>query len=316
MKIIVVCRFHGVRIVPFISEQAEAVERLGHEVRFVISHHKGVRGYIELYRNLRKAMREMQPDIIHAHFGICGFAANLQRKVPVVVTYLGSDINTKIRYISILSMLLSKYNIFMGTRQLAKVKRFANPAKTEIVRYGILSDLFVEQDKQKAREALGLDKDKKYVLFSGRFSRLDKDPELAKAAVALLNDGENEVVLQELTGGYTKEEMVSLMNAVDAAVVTSKAEGSPQFTKEVMSCGCPIVSVDVGDVAEQVEGLDGCYIVKSRDPREIADALKKAIAFGKTNGHQHIKDMQLDNDQVAKKIVEIYEKLLGKERKS
>lgn len=297
-------------------EQVDALRSLGHDVQYVTAKKGGIGGYVELYRNLRKAIRVIQPDIVHAHYGICGLIANLQRQVPVVVTYPGSDINDKkIRPISVMAMRLSKYNLFMSKRQIAKVQRYAKPEKTEIERYGILLDLFEEQDKMKARKAMGLDADKKYVLFSGKFTRLGKDPELAKQAVALLNDVNDandgkDVILLELTGGYTKEEMVSLMNAVDAAIVTSKSEGSPQFTKEVMACGCPIVSVDVGDVAEQVEGLEGCYIVKSREPRELAEALGKAIAFGKTKGHQHIKDMRLDNVQVAERLVEIYKKVI------
>lgn len=309
MKILVVCRWHGDHAAAFIMEQVDALRLLGHDVQYVTAKKGGIGGYVELYRNLRKAIREVQPDIVHAHYGICGLIANSQRKVPVVVTYPGSDINDKkIRPISVMAMRLSKYNLFMSKRQIAKVQRYAKPEKTEIVRYGILSDLFVEQDKAKARKAMGLEADKKYVLFSSKFTRLGKDPQLAMDAIARLNDGNdgNDVILLELTGGYTKEEMVSLMNAVDAAIVTSKSEGSPQFTKEVMACGCPIVSVDVGDVAEQVEGLDGCYISKTREPEELADLLMKAIAFGRTKGHQHIMDMRLDNVQVAERLIEIY----------
>lgn len=307
MKILVVCRWHGDHAAAFIMEQVDALKSLGHDVQYVTAKKGGIEGYVELYRNLRKAIREIQPDIVHAHYGICGLIANLQRQVPVVTTYPGSDINNKkVRPISVIAMRLSKYNLFMSKRQIAKVKRYAKPGKTEIVRYGILSDLFVEQDKAKARKTMGLDADKNYVLFSSKFTRLGKDPDLAKAAVALVDNAE----LLPLTGGYTKEEMVSLMNAVDAAIVTSKSEGSPQFTKEVMACACPIVSVDVGDVAEQVEGLEGCYIAKTREPEELAELLKKAIAFGKTKGHQHIKDMRLDNVQVAERLVEIYKKVI------
>lgn len=321
MKILVVCRWHGDHAAAFIMEQVDALRSLGHDVQYVTAKKGGIGGYVELYRNLRKAVREIQPDVVHAHYGICGLIANLQRQVPVVVTYPGSDINDKkIRPISVMAMRLSKYNLFMSKRQIAKVQRYAKPEKTEIVRYGILSDLFIEQDKAKARKAMKLDADKKYVLFSSKFTRLGKDPQLAMDAIARLNELrnegvnelKNEVVLLELTGGYTKEEMVNLMNAVDAAIVTSKSEGSPQFTKEVMACGCPIVSVDVGDVAEQVEGLDGCYIAKTREPEELAELLKKAIAFGKTKGHQHILDMRLDNVQVAERLVEIYGNIINK----
>lgn len=316
MKILVVCRWHGDHAAAFIMEQVDALRELGHEVKYVTVTKGGVRGYIELYCALKKSIRSEQPDIVHAHYGICGLIANLQRKVPVVTTYPGSDINDKrIRPISVMAMRLSKYNFFMSKRQMALVQKYALPERTEIVRYGIMSDLFVEQSKRMARKAMNLEQNKKYVLFSSKFTRLGKDPELAKNVVGIVdkkrrNAGESGVELLPLTGGYTKEEMVSLMNAVDAAIVTSKSEGSPQFTKEVMSCGCPIVSVDVGDVAEQVEGLEGCYVAQSREPEELAFLLEKAINYGKTKGHQHIIDMQLDNEQVAKRIVKIYQNVV------
>ena len=316
MKILVVCRWHGDHAAAFIMEQVDALRSLGHDVQYVTAKKGGIGGYVELYCNLKKAIREVQPDIVHAHYGICGLIANLQRQVPVVVTYPGSDINNgKIRPLSILAMRLSKYNLFMSKRQIAKVQRYAKADKTEILRYGIMLDLFQQKDKALARREMGLEFNKKYVLFSSKFTRLGKDPDLAKAVVALTNErmkelgNEREVVLLPLTGGYTKEEMVSLMNAVDAAIVTSKSEGSPQFTKEVMACGTPIVSVDVGDVAEQVEGLDGCYISRTRDADELAGLLEKALTFGKTNGHHHIEYMHLDNVQVAKRLVEIYENI-------
>jgi glycosyltransferase involved in cell wall biosynthesis len=82
--------------------------------------------------------------------------------------------------------------------------------------------------------------------------------------------------------------------------------------KEAMTCGCPIVSVDVGDVAERTEGVEGCFVVPSREPNDIAEALKKAIAFkGRTKGRERIIEMRLANEQVAKRIIKIYEQILN-----
>lgn len=312
MKILVVCRYHGTHVAAFITEQADALRALGNEVHFVMAEKGGLKGYLRLLHDIQRTITEWHPDVIHAHFGICGLVANLQRKVPVVVTYPGSDVNSaKTRPISILSMRLSAYNLLMSKRQLEKVKGRVDESKITIQCYGINLDAFPHTDKAEARKAMGLDADKKYVLFSSKFVRRpEKDPELAKAAVSLLND----VELLPLTGGYTKEEMAKLMSAVDAALVTSKTEGSPQFTKEVMACGCPIVSVDVGDVAEQVEGLDGCYIIpiddRSKMIDELAVALEKAIAYGKTNGYQHILDKHYDNQHIAKRLIAIYEEII------
>ena len=152
--------------------------------------------------------------------------------------------------------------------------------------------------------------DKKYILFAGAFDNAVKNAPLAKDAVELLDC--SNVELLELAG-YSREEVTLLMCAADAFLMTSHSEGSPQVIKEAMACGCPIVSVDVGDVRERTESVEGCYVANSRNPEELADLLKKALAFDKkTNGREKIITDELDNQQVAHKLIAIYEKICKK----
>lgn len=308
MRILFVCSKNKGWIVPFIAEQAESIRKLGHCVEFFCVEGRGVNGYIRCLFPLKKRINEFKPDIIHAHYGLCGLLANFQREIPVVTTYPGSDINdSKVRPFSIISIKLSRYNLFMGTRQMDRVKRHLNN-NSEILRYGIMADNFIPMDKSVAREKLGLSQDDKLVVFAGKFTNKVKNAELAKQAVALMEG----VKLMELTGCYTKQEMCYLMNSADAAIMTSHSEGSPQFIKEVMSCGCPIVSVDVGDVAEVIDGVEACYIT-DRDPENIASALYNAILYErKTKGRERILELGLTNEQVAEKLVHIYKHICDK----
>ena len=158
-----------------------------------------------------------------------------------------------------------------------------------------------------------LDKEIKYVLFAGAFDNKVKDPELAHQVIEIANNttcAAGEIELIELKG-YTRNQVTALMYNCDALLMTSKTEGSPQVVKEAMACGCPIVSVDVGDVAERTSGLEGCYVVTSREPKDIAEALQKALAFNsRTNGRERIIEMGLSNEQVAKQLESIYENVL------
>jgi hypothetical protein len=71
------------------------------------------------------------------------------------------------------------------------------------------------------------------------------------------------------------------------------------------------VSVDVGDVAERTSGVNGCYIVSTRNPKDIVEAMHQAFAFtGKTNGRERILEMGLSNEQVAEKLMEIYRQVV------
>jgi hypothetical protein len=74
-------------------------------------------GYLRELPALRRLIRAERPDIVHAHYGLSGLLANLQRLVPVVTTYHGSDINVPhILRLSKIAMRLSAHNIFVSAR--------------------------------------------------------------------------------------------------------------------------------------------------------------------------------------------------------
>lgn len=319
MRVLIVASYNRNRFAPFIMEQADALQHAGCEIEWFGVTKKGLIGYMQEIPRLRRKIRECQPDIIHAHYGLSCLLANMAtRRIPVVSTYHGSDINNpKVRPLSKIAMRLSAWNIFVSKRNMA-LAGAVDGQKCSLIPCGINLPLpWSELKKQRVGQLTlnqwvegVLKQGKKHVLFAGAFDNAVKDPELAKQA---MNEFTNEGVNADLIElkAYTRDQVNALMYACDALLMTSKTEGSPQVIKEAMACGCPIVSVDVGDVAEQSEGLNGCYIVPSREPKDIADALKKAIAFEKrTKGHDRIIEAKLTNEAVAKRIIKIYESIL------
>ena len=317
MKILIVASDKGGHFVPFIEEQIAALQSIGVQVvRYGVTG-KGVLGYLRELPALIRMIRNQHPTILHAHYGLCGLLAGLQRIVPVVTTYHGSDINVpKIRRFSKIAMCLSAHNIFVSKRNIELAHPKANhtllPCGVNIPKlWSEMQHQWVGQLtlNQWVHELLGK-KDIKYVLFAGAFDNAVKDPELAKEAIALLTNEGIKAELIELKG-YQRDQVNALMYNCHALLMTSKTEGSPQVVKEAMACGCPIVSVDVGDVAERTSGVDGCYIVSTRNPKDIVEAMHQAFAFtGKTNGRERILEMGLSNEQVAKKLMEIYRQVV------
>ena len=315
MKVLVVASYNKNRYAPFIVEQAESLQKAGCKIEWFGVQGKGIAGYLKAVPKLRAKIREWKPDVIHAHYGLSCLVANLAtRRVPVVSTYHGSDINEpKVLPFSKVAIWLSAWNIFVSQCNV----NIAKPHKHwSLIPCGInLPQPWNELQNQKIEQLTlnqwvegVLAKGTKHVLFAGALDNAVKDPELAKSAICNLQAkmGSNKIELIELKG-YTRDQVNALMYNCDAFLMSSKTEGSPQVVKEAMACGCPIVSVDVGDVAERVANLDGCYVVPTREPKDIAVALEKALAFmGKTNGRERIIADGLSNELVAEKIIGIY----------
>ena len=342
MKLLVLASDKGGKFVPFIEEQIVALQQAGVEIiRYGVTG-KGIIGYLHELPALRRFIRAERPDIIHAHYGLCGLLANLQRMVPVITTYHGSDVNVPaVRRFSKIAMHLSAHNIFVSQRNVALAFRLSSFAfrlkkRSTLLPCGInIPEPWSElQNKLVGQLTLNqwvqekLQSDTINVLFAGAFDNAVKDPELAFATIqasnmaidnrqwAMESNSQSPIAnrpikLIELKG-YNRNQVNALMYNCDALLMTSKTEGSPQVIKEAMACGCPIVSVDVGDVAERTSGVEGCHVIPSREPKDFARAILQAIAYeGRTNGREKIIEMGLSNDQVAERLIAIYESVLA-----
>lgn len=299
MRVLIVANYNTSKFSIFVSEQMEALRKVGVDVEAYGIVGKGYTGYLKNILGIKKKIHEFKPDLIHAHYGLSGLCANLQRQVPVVTTYHGSEIHSWGLRLSKICMRLSAYNIFVS-QKLQEMSGY-NHNNARVLSCGLDLDVIKEIPRTMARERLGLDVNEKIGLFSSSFDKNIKNYPLAQAAI----DKVKGVRLIELKG-YSRHEVNLMMNACDFQLTTSFRESGPLVVKEAMACGTPVVSVDVGDVKEVFGNTEGCYIAE-RNPDDIAIKIHQALSFkGKTNGRQRIIDLGLDNRFVAHKLVEIY----------
>lgn len=304
MKVLIVANFNMGHFSPFVVEQVNSISKLGVEFEYFGVVGKGPLGYLRNLPALKRMIKEFRPDIVHAHYGLSGLFATLQKKIPAIVTYHGSDIHKGglILFLSRIAMYKAVWNIIVSNPlcKIANIKR-----NVSVIPCGADEKMFVPMNKEVVRAKLGWGKSEKVVAFAGAFDREVKNPQLAKDAIHVISDAR----ILELKG-YSRKEVNFIFNAVDCLLMTSHNEGSPQVIKEAMLCGTPIVSVDVGDVKDVCGLTEGTYICKAT-PQDIAASLNKAFTFGKrTDGRKRIIQLGLTNELVAKKILAIYTNIL------
>jgi teichuronic acid biosynthesis glycosyltransferase TuaC len=304
-----VCSGNKGTISPFITDQKDALESKGVSVDIFTITGKGIRGYLKSLKALQARLRKRSYDFIHAHYGLSGLLAGLQRRVPVLITLHGSDVNQPlIRIFSRIASFLARKVIVVSEKMKALLR--SRTTEVKVIACGVNMSLFSPMDKQQARKKLEaanklkFEKGKNYVLFSSSFDMEVKNPALAREAVRSLRDTYELIELK----GYTREEVALLMNSVDVALMTSKTEGSPQFIKEAMACSCPVVSTDVGDVRQIINNTEGCYISESTVD-DVRQKVKKATPFRQTNGREKI-PTDYSKETVSSLIVEEYKSLV------
>ncbi len=308
-------------IAPFIKTQGESLSNAGVEVAYFAIAGKGFIGYLRGAVKLRKYLKSSDCDIIHAHYTLSGWSAVLSfPRQPIVLSLMGDDAygdfigENQVRFSSYYLVLLTKLIQPFITKLICKSKHIESyvylKSKSSVIPNGIRLENFYLQDKGYRME-LGLNPKFKHVLFLGSKKSVRKNYKLAESAIKIINDPAVRLISPF---PITHEEVVKYLNSVDCIVVPSFMEGSPNVVKEAMSCNCPIVATDVGDVKWVIGDVKGCYIA-SFEPTEFADKIKLALKFtkenGRTKGRERIIQLGLDAETVAKKIIEIYKKTLN-----
>ncbi len=304
----------------FARRQMSMVAELGVDVRtFWLGERTSPRGIVGELGRLRRAIAELAPDIVHAHYGtVTALVAALAGGPPLVVTFRGSDLNgsagvsgSRSRTGVLLSQVaaLRAAGIICVSRRLREVL-WRRRGEAVVIPSGVDTAVFHPVPRADARAALGWPTEDRVVLFNsgGRAKVKRLDLALAAAAVAerLVPGSRMEV----LHGGVDPERIATYMNAADCLLLTSDAEGSPNVIKEALACDLPVVSVDVGDVRERVAGVSPGAIV-ARDPERLGAAIAAILRDPvRSNGRAAVAD--ITTRRVAERIVEVYARVAGR----
>jgi glycosyltransferase involved in cell wall biosynthesis len=307
---------------PITNRQAISLIQKRIEVELFSIKGKGLWGYVKNIFRLNKKIKEISPDIIHAHFGLSGIVAYLSSSgQKVIVSFMGDDIvgsNRKNGSITLISKLLARINIFFARNlydhSIAKSEEIfkrINSKKVTLIPNGVDLKTYQILDKRIVRNQIGIQEETDLVIFASNPNRREKNYALAEKAIKLLHDPK---ILILCLWDKSQEELVRYYNAADLLLLTSFHEGSPNVVKEAMACCCPVVSTEVGDVKLLFADSPGYFIARF-DPIDVAEKIKLAIQFRKkykhTEGRKKIVEMKLDSGNVADKLIEVYEKVLN-----
>ena len=196
-----------------------------------------VRGnYILAVRELKRKIREFQPDIIHAHYGLSAITAELQCKVPVVTTFHnGETLNWHVNFLTSLFSRRAKHVVYVAQHIHDLV--YFKAKKYSIIPCGVNMEDCHIIDQAAARQQLGFEDGFKYILFGGGFDNLRKNYAILREAVERIEQatwvpvqgGERcgNIVCLEMKG-LSRADCVLRMNACDLFALPSHSEGSPQ----------------------------------------------------------------------------------------
>jgi glycosyltransferase involved in cell wall biosynthesis len=307
--------------VPFLVRQVELLRQKGIDVDvFSFKGAKNPFNYLKAARLIRRKLRLENFDVIHAQWGQSAVPVFFS-KLPLIVTFRGSDLfgitkaDGKYSWPGKVLQWVSRRVALRASRIIVVSSKMINhlpPSKrstTQVIPSGINLNLFTPMDKKVCRATLNLSREKKLILFGGHPAREDKRYALAVQAVGKIQKAIKADMFY--ADQVSLHEMPVYINAADVVLLTSKHEGSPNIIKESLACNVPVVSVDVGDVRERIEKINGCKICDSDRVEDIATALLEVLQHATDGFESRSHVLKLDENQVTDEYIVIYQSMVS-----
>jgi teichuronic acid biosynthesis glycosyltransferase TuaC len=242
----------------WVIDQVEALRGNGVDVelfRFPL----GKRSYLPAVRRLRRLLRERDFELVHAHYGLAGWCARLAGARPLIVTFHGTDVRH--RTVGALSRRLApKLDLCAGVSRALFGPEGDRPGlprpsgRAAVLPCGPDLERFKPLPRAQVRGELGLDADRRYLLFPADPTRPekrhDRAAELARIAGAELLIG----------GSIEPDQMPLWVNAANAVLLTSEYEGFGLVALESLACRVPVLSTPVGIAPHALAGVPGCLV--------------------------------------------------------
>jgi teichuronic acid biosynthesis glycosyltransferase TuaC len=191
-------------------------------------------------------------DIVHAHYGLTAWPALAVPARVHALTVHGNDMRHP-RTRMITGAALGKINLLAAVSSSLALElpgRRAR-ARAQVLPCGVDLERFHPLPRAQARDELGLDPGKPYLLFSADPARAIKRYDLALELARAVN-----VELLTL-GGVDPVQTPLWVNAVNAVLMPSGHEGFGLAVLEALACDVPVLTTPVGIHPEALRGVAG-----------------------------------------------------------
>lgn len=310
-------------------------------IPFVSEPFHGILMFFGLFRMFLKLEKKSHFDIINTHWlypdGVSSSWIARIRKLPIVLSALGSDINVLMKQLTKKIQILDAVNkssaIITVSSDLKNIllQEGIPDNKITVIKNGVDTDIFFPRKKYECLEILSLPADKKIILFVGRLDKIKGVIYLIDAVDKIIRQrddlmliviGEgplrssyiNTVMERNLQnnvkfiGGKAHHEIAIWMGACDIFCLPSIKEGCPNVVLEALASGRPVVASKVGGIPEIVNEKNGVLV----EP-ENSQNLSKALIFALENQWSIDKICQsvahLSWDKAAESYCKVFEKI-------
>ncbi|MDQ0554903.1 glycosyltransferase [Paraclostridium ghonii] len=259
-------------------------------------------GYLKSIKNIKKIIKDIKPDIVHAHFassyGLLGSLVNFK---PYIISVWGTDIyefpKSNIINKHILKYNLKKADIVLSTsKAMAQETSLYTNKNIYITPFGVDVNLFKpieKEDVNKDSIVIGTIKtlEDKYgidYLIKG-FKYVKEHFPDKKLKLIIGGEGSKREYLQKLSkelevdkeisfiGYVNQSDIVEVFNRFDIAVFPSLRESFGVAAVEAEACGIPVVATNVGGLPEATKNGESAILVNSQNEKELGEAIIELI---------------------------------------
>lgn len=336
MRILIVTNMYPTEAAPylgaFVRQQELSLRALGLEVE--VAAHLGRTSRWNYFRALPDLVRRLRRgghDLIHSHHTystLLALAARrlARRAVPIVETFHESEVfhrGTRLREDAVRRLrhwrgpkawALRRVDFAIPVQRdmlLLVLGRGASRVPSRVIPAGIDLAQFQPEPVSVVRERLGWTPGRLVVFFPCDPAKPEKRADLARAGFELFARDRPEACLV-VGGAVPYAQMPDYLKAADIILHPTDFEASPTVIKEAVACERPVVATATGDIRENFGDLPGVLLCdwNARDiARKLELALEVASPYG---GHQRLIDLELGLDQIAHRLLAVYQEILEK----
>ena len=297
-----------------VKEQIESIASYGDvkvDVCFINGRAKKW-NYFKSIMDIRDKLNKERFDLVHVHYGISAlFLLFYKPEIPVVITLHSGELYRKKGLFNHLAQKGLTMSILKSTNKIIVLNddmvTLLDKHRQKLIKLPCGTDLQIFKENKVSSIMNEL-----LIGFPGNKARKEKNYQLFKEIIDELGKTFNIRVVE--FHDLTREQVLENLQRLDVLIMTSLVEGSPQIIKEAMACNKPIVSTNVGDVADLLQDVKNCYVIDSFQSAAMLAPLKKILSLPaehrKSNGRHKLIQMELGIDQVAKSVLKVYNDLL------